>query len=363
MATGLVWHERYAWHDGGQLPLGPFGEPWPGPDTPETKRRIYGLLEASGLAEQLLRIPPQPAGEADLLRFHQRAYVDRVKAASDAGGGFVGENAWIGQHGFDIARLAVGGCMAALDAVLRGAVDNAYALVRPAGHHAEAGQGRGFCIFANVALAVLHAKATHGIGRIAVLDWDVHHGNGTEDAFYADPSVLTISLHQAGNYPPDRGEVDAIGEGAGRGTNLNLPLPPGSGHGAYLAAMEQVVLPALRAFRPELLVVASGYDASARDPMGRMLCHSETFRAMTGMIKAAAAELCAGRLVVCQEGGYWPTYTPFCALAVLETLAGVRTEVVDPLAERFARLPGQELRPDQAAVIEAVAARRAGCPG
>ena len=357
MATGFVWDERYAWHQQGLMPLGPDTEPFPGPDTPETKRRIYSLVQTSGLIDHLVSLKPRLATEEELGRLHTAEHIEQVKRASAAGGGSVGESVSIGEGGYEIALLAAGGCLVAVDAVLEGRVDNAYALVRPAGHHAEAGRGRGFCVFGNTALAALHAQKTYGVGRLAIVDWDVHHGNGTEDAFYADPDVLTISIHQNRNYPVDRGQVDAIGVGAGEGANINLPLPPGSGHGAYIAAIEQVVLPALRAFQPELIMIASGVDASARDPMGRMLCSGETYRRMTEHLMRAAADLCNGRLVACHEGGYAPTHAPFCTLAILETMAGHRTGVADPMAERLARTPGHDLLPHEQAAIDDCIAR------
>ena len=187
MSTGFVWDERFGWHQQGQMPLGPDTEPFPGPDTPETKRRIYSLVQTSGLGDVLVSLTPRLATEAELGRFHTTDHIERVKRVSAAGGGPVGESVSIGEGGYEIAALAAGGCLVAVDAVLEGRVSNAYALARPAGHHAEADQGRGFCVFGNTALAAHHAKQNHGIDRIAILDWDVHHGNGTEDAFYADP--------------------------------------------------------------------------------------------------------------------------------------------------------------------------------
>ena len=355
MTTGFVWDERFAWHQQGAMPLGPDAEPYPGPDTPETKRRIYSLVETSGLGAKLVRIDPRPATGEELCRLHDPAYVDQVKRISAEGGGSVGETVSIGEGGFEIAALAAGGCLAAVDAVLDGHVDNAYALVRPAGHHAEAGRGRGFCVFGNTALAASHAKSAHGVVRRAIIDWDVHHGNGTEDAFYADPNVLTFSIHQDGNYPEGRGGLDNRGEGDGEGANINIPLPPGSGHEAYVQTIERVVSPALRRFRPGLIMIASGVDASARDPMGRMLCSAETFRAMTERVMAAAHELCGGRLVACHEGGYAPTHAPFCTLSIIETLAGMRTDVVDPMAERLSKTPGHAIQAAQTAVIESAA--------
>lgn len=356
MPTGFVWDERYAWHQQGLMPLGSNTEPFPGPDTPETKRRIYSLVQTSGLGEFLVPLKPRLASEEEIGRFHTVDHIERVKQVSAAGGGPVGETTSIGEGGYEIAALAAGGCLVAVDAVLEGTVDNAYALVRPAGHHAEAGQGRGFCVFGNTALAALHAKHTHDIARIAIIDWDVHHGNGTEDAFYGDHSVLTISIHQDGNYPIDRGQVEAVDSPA-KGANINIPLPPGSGHGAYVAAIVQVVLPALQAFRPELIMIASGVDASARDPLGRMLCSAETYRRMTELLMSVAKNLCSGRVVACHEGGYAPTHAPFCTLAIMEVLSGYRTRVVDPMAERLRQSPGHELLSEQQSVISQAAAR------
>ena len=201
-----------------------------------------------------------------------------------------------------------------------------------------------------------HAQRVHALDRIAVVDWDVHHGNGTETAFIDDPSVLTISIHQDHCYPIDAGQLGVTGTGRAAGRNLNIPLPPGSGHGAYLAAFERVVLPALERFRPQLIVVASGLDASAMDPLGRMLCTSETYRAMAAKIVGAADSLCGGRLVATHEGGYSNAYVPFCGLAVIEEFAGIRTAVIDPYADELMHMGGQNLQPHQAAAIDAAAA-------
>jgi acetoin utilization deacetylase AcuC-like enzyme len=270
---------------------------------------------------------------------------------SEASGGNAGEGTPFSAGGFEVALLAAGGTITAVDAVLDGRVRNAYALVRPPGHHAESDVGRGFCIFGNVVIAVEHARASRRIGRVAVVDWDVHHGNGTQKAFYRDPGVLTISIHQDRWYPHDSGGMDERGEGPGFGFNVNIPLPPGSGHGAYLATIERVVVPALRAFRPELIVVPSGFDGSMWDPLGRMMAYSETYRAMTRMLTAAADDLCGGRLVLSHEGGYAPLYVPFCGLAVMEELTGVKTPVNDPMAARAGAVGGQDLQPHQDEVI------------
>ena len=356
MTTGFVWSEWYAWHEtgsgAGAERISRYAEPYPHVESPDTKRRIRGLIETSGLLPELKQIVPRAATAEELARFHAVEYIERIQTLSAGDGGDAGDGTPFGHGAYEIACLAAGGTMVAIDAVLTGQVRNAYALVRPPGHHAEASTGRGFCLFGNIVVALKHAQAVHGLQRAAVIDWDVHHGNGTQAGFYTDPSVLTISLHQDGLYPYDSGALTEVGAGAGVGTNLNIPLPAGSGHGAYFSAFERVVLPALQAYGPELIVVASGFDASAMDPLGQMMCHSDTYRALTQMVMAAADELCGGKLVMSHEGGYSPVYVPFCGLAVLETLAGIRTPVEDPYLGGILLRPGQELQPHQAEAIE-----------
>src|SRR5262245_55254880 len=219
-------------------------------ENPDTKRRLRNLLEVSGLLPQLVPVAPRPASEDEVLRVHGRAYLERVKKLSAENGGDAGVLTPFGPGSYEIALLSAGGAIAAVDAVLDGRVDSAYALIRPPGHHAEADQGMGFCIFSNAAIAAQHARAARGLARVAVVDWDVHHGNGTESAFYRDPSVLAISVHQDNYFPAGRGALEDGGEGPGLGYNLNVPLPPGSGHGAYEAVFARVIAAALRSFRP-----------------------------------------------------------------------------------------------------------------
>jgi acetoin utilization deacetylase AcuC-like enzyme len=326
------------------------------PEAPETKRRLLGLLEVSGLADQLVRLKPRPAERSELRYFHTDRYIDAVRELSAANGGSVGESVSIGPGSYEIAELAAGGCIVATDAVLAGRVKNAYALVRPPGHHAEADRGRGYCVFGNAVLLIRHAQRVHSLQRIAVVDWDVHHGNGTETAFIEDPSVLTLSIHQDRCYPIDTGGLGVTGVGRAAGTNLNIPLPAGSGHEAYLSAFDRVVVPALERYRPEFIVVCSGLDACAMDPLGRMLCTSETYRGMAARIVRAARELCGGRLLATHEGGYSNAYVPFCGLPILEEFAGIRTGVIDPYLEELMQMGGQNLLPHQAAVIDAAAA-------
>jgi acetoin utilization deacetylase AcuC-like enzyme len=301
-------------------------------------------------------LDPRPADDEEILRLHAPEYLAWLEEADAAGGGDAGDGTPFGPGSLAIARLAAGGCMVAADAVLDGQVDAAYALVRPPGHHAEPARGRGFCLLGNIALAVLHLRATRGVTRIAVVDWDVHHGNGTETAFLRDPDLLAISLHQDDLYPHGRGAVSEMGEGPGRGATINIPLPAGSARGAYLAAFEQVVVPALERFAPELVFVASGLDASAFDPLGRMQLRSVDYRALTDVLVAALARICGGRLVCCHEGGYSAVYVPYCGAAIVEGLLGIDPVVADPFLQED--LEGLARRPALAHELAAVEAAR-----
>ena len=350
MTTAFFTDERCFWHGGGSysltLPVGGFVQPGGGlPESPETKRRLRNLLEVSGLLAELAVASAPPAGRDDLLRVHPAAYLDAFKAASDAGGGELGLRTPFGRGGYEIAALSAGLALAAVETVLRGGARNAYALSRPPGHHCLPDWPNGFCLLANIAVALRAAQARGLARRVAVVDWDVHHGNGTEAIFLSDPTVLTISLHQERNYPLDTGGAEVRGTGKGHGFNLNIPLPPGTGHENYLEAMERIVLPALARFRPEAIVVACGFDAAALDPLGRMLATAGTFRQMTRQMMQAADDLCGGRLILVHEGGYSETYVPFCGHAVIEELSGSAIRVPDPLAETLAaRQPGPAWR-------------------
>lgn len=337
MTTAFFHDERSLWHGGGNyaftLPVGGLVQPGAGlPENPETKRRLVNLMRVTGLIDDLAAQSAPEATREDLLRVHPAPYLDAFKAASDAGGGELGRRTPFGPGGYEIAALSAGLAKAALFAVLEGRATNAYALTRPPGHHCLPDWPNGFCLLNNIGVAIRAAQAAGLARRIAVVDWDVHHGNGTEAVFWTDPDVLTISLHEEFNYPYDTGAATARGEGAGTGFNLNIPLPPGTGHAGYLDAIERLVIPALARFAPEAIVVACGYDASAYDPLGRMLAGAETFRAMTARVKAAAEDLCRGRLILTHEGGYSEAYVPFCGHAVLEELSGSASTAADPMA-------------------------------
>ncbi len=348
MTTAFFHDERCLWHAGGNytstVPTGGLVQPGGGlPESPETKRRMVNLLAVSGLMAELRVASAPEASREDLLRVHPAHYLDAFKALSDADGGELGTRAPFGRGGYEIAALSAGLAKAALFAVLDGAASNAYAMSRPPGHHALAEKPNGFCLLNNIAVAVRAAQASGRAERIAIVDWDVHHGNGAEAIFWDDPTVLTISLHQERNYPTDTGAATARGEGRGLGYNVNIPLPPGTGHANYLEAMERIVVPSLERFQPQAIIVACGYDASAVDPLGRMLATAETFREMTKMMMVAAARHCGGRLVMTHEGGYSEIHVPFCGHAVLEEMSGSAIRAADPLGPTLeARQPGAE---------------------
>jgi acetoin utilization deacetylase AcuC-like enzyme len=325
--TAVVYDERCLLHrPPGGLPAGELPE-WaalPPFERPERLSLTRRALEGSGVLASVTELPARFATEDELRLVHTEAHVRRVFAAAATGKRVeLGHEAWVGPGTGDAMLLAAGGLLAAVEAVLDGEVDNAFALLRPPGHHAERDTPMGFCLFNNVAVAARWAQRRPGLDRVAIVDWDVHHGNGTEEIFLGDPSVLTISLHQDGLYPADRGGLDVCGTGAGEGFNANIPLPPGTGDDGYAHAFERVVEPLVRRFHPHLLLVAAGQDASATDPLGRMSVTVPGFRALTERAVALAEELCEGRLAAALEGGYSLLHLPLANHAILEGLAGL----------------------------------------
>jgi len=365
--AGLVFDDRFLQHNPGLYPLWSTGEPYPFVDpvrhlsNHRLVMRTKHLLDLSGLADDLAQIPARQATVEEVARYHDPAYIDRVREISAAGGGETGDGAPAGPGSYQIALLAAGGGLAAVDAAAAGPTRRLFVNCRPPGHHAVAGKGMGYCIFNNVVLAAHHARSVHGFDRILIVDWDVHHGNGTQDAFYADPGVAFVSLHQEGLYPEGSGTLDQVGEGEAAGTNVNVPLPPGCGDAAYLAAFDRVVLPIAHAFRPQLVLVSAGQDASTMDQHGRMCLTTDGYRRMTEAMIALADDHADGRIVILQEGGYSEIYGPYCGLAIVETLAGRRTGLPEPLdpARLAEQPPAKQVGLDAAAAIGAAAQRYA----
>jgi acetoin utilization deacetylase AcuC-like enzyme len=359
MKTGFLSHELFMWHcTGDSAGVMPYGNPvQPGLpfENAETKRRMRNLLEVSGLLNSLQKLEVQDATESQILSYHTERHLAHVKALSDGDGGDAGGFSICGRGSYEIAMKAVGSIIKAADSVLDGEVKNAYALIRPPGHHAIADSAMGFCLFANAALAGKHLLEQRGLEKIAYVDWDVHHGNGTQDAFYDDPRALTISIHQDCCFPPDSGHVHENGAAEGEGYNINIPLPAGCGVGAYELAFDQVVIPALKKFQPQFIIVPCGFDAGAHDPLGRMMMHSEGYRSLTKKLMSVADECCGGKLLMTHEGGYEGNSVPFFGLAVLEELSGIRTDVNDPFMDIFAGLAGADVQRHQRDVIDVAA--------
>jgi acetoin utilization deacetylase AcuC-like enzyme len=361
--TGFFFDEKCLWHFGKPnalfFPVGGWVQPPNAAgycESPDSKRRLKSLIDVSGLSSVLdVRSAPMLARE-DLLRVHPATYLDRFAEMSAKDGGDMGFESTFGPGGYDIARVSAGLAAEAVEAVVKGELRNAYSLSRPPGHHCLPDTGLGFCLLANGALAIERAIARHKLARVAVIDWDVHHGNGTEAIFYERPDVLTISLHQERCFPYDTGRAQDRGRGRGEGYNINVPLLPGGGHQTYVDAMELIVLPALERYRPELIIVACGYDASIVDPLSRMMAHSETYRYLMQVTLDAASDLCNGRVVVMHEGGYSEAYVPFCGHALIEAMAGHRTEVTDPNLEfALQQQPNEDFQKLQRRLLEEMA--------
>ena len=265
MTTGFFWDEKCFWHAGGNyaltLPLGGLVQPLAAgglPENPETKRRLKNLMDVTGISGDLAMQSAPAATWADLARVHPETYLKNFKDLSDKGGGELGMRTPFAQGGFEIAALSAGLAKAAVNAVLNGDITNAYALSRPPGHHCLPDWPNGFCLLANIAIAIEAAKADGRAKRVAVIDWDVHHGNGTEAIYYDRDDVLTISIHQDHNYPLDTGDIADRGRGKGMGYNMNIPLPPGVGHTGYINVIDRIVVPALEAYKPDRIIVACG---------------------------------------------------------------------------------------------------------
>jgi acetoin utilization deacetylase AcuC-like enzyme len=360
--VGLVFSGRYLQHNTNPYRLPVSGDPLPfveqvdHPSNPRLVERTIKLLDMTGSDEWLHRISPYRAPVDALAAYHTRAYIERVEQLCLAGGGETGQGAPVGRDSYEIALLAAGGAMAAVDTVMSPELQRVFALVRPPGHHAMSDRGMGYCVFNNVVVAARHAQRTHGLPKVLVLDWDVHSGNGTQDAFYSDSSVLFFSVHQDRLYPEDFGWIEQSGAGDGAGRTVNIPLPPGCGDPTYLAVIEEIVAPIARQFRPDIIFVSAGQDASSADPLGRMCVTSEGYRRMTRAMIDLAGDLCDGRLVMVQEGGYSEIYAPYCTLAIVEELAGVRSGIEEPVnPDRASRWPQSKMIGlDARAALEAV---------
>ena len=353
----VFWHDDALLHDTGSglfehAPSPLLAESELHPENAVRVRNMKSILERGPLSEHTRFRAGRRAEPSELALVHDEDYVESIRAFCARGGGLLTWSTPVVEASWEAALAAAGTSLAAAEAVLAGESSLAYALVRPPGHHAQTRQADGYCLFNNVALAAELARR-RGVERVAVLDWDVHHGNGTQDVFYARDDVLTVSLHMRhgawGPSHPQTGAPDEVGVGAGEGTNVNVELPLGTGDRGYVYAMEEVVVPIVDAFAPELLLVAIGQDANQFDPNGRQSVTMDGFRRLGAAARALAERHGDGRLVLVQEGGYARTYSAFCLHATLEGVLGLAATLDDPCA----------YLPDTVLVDEAVAAVRA----
>jgi acetoin utilization deacetylase AcuC-like enzyme len=274
------------------------------PERPERYDAVMNALAYHGLSSRLQRVDARPASEDELLLCHTKPYLDTARRDVASGRPYLSTgDTDITPNSWDVAVRAVGGALNAVDTVMTGAAKNAFCCVRPPGHHANVSRGMGFCLLNNVAIAARYAQRKHGVERVMIVDWDVHHGNGTQDIFYSDPSVFFFSSHQWPLYP-GTGRADETGEERGEGSTMNFPLPAGSGRSEVLGAMQQSLVPAAENFRPDLLLISAGFDSRIGDLLGRFTLSDADFFDLTHLVMEIADRHAAGRVVSLLEGGY-----------------------------------------------------------
>ncbi len=291
--TGLVFHPDYLKH-------------LPGKDHPERPDRLKAIisgLEKSGLLEKLVKIEASHSALEWVAKVHDKAYIDFVKKACLEGPRLLDADTAVSPESYSIALKAVSGILAACDAVMKKKVDNAFCAVRPPGHHAEKDKAMGFCLFNNVAVAARYLQEVYKLKKILIVDWDVHHGNGTQNIFYADPSVYYFSVHQFPFYPGS-GSEEEEGEGDGKGFTLNIPMAAGSGDTEYIELFENLFYPEAKRFKPDFILISAGFDGHKDDPLANIDLTEEGYQKMTEVVMRLAEECCQGRIVSSLEGGY-----------------------------------------------------------
>lgn len=315
MPTGLLSDADFLAHD-------------TGPGHPERSDRLVAALDylkTQSWYSSLLQISPTPADERWIAQIHSTDYVARAEAACRAGQPFLDSpDVSISRRSAEIARLAAGSGIAIADQLMRGEIDNGFALIRPPGHHAETEIALGFCLFNNIAILARYLQHHHGLEKILIVDWDVHHGNGTQHTFEEDPSVLYVSLHQYPYYPGS-GALSETGAGRGKGATLNCPMPAGAVDAEYETAFTHQVLPAINQFRPDIVLISAGFDAHNNDPLAQICLTTPMYQWMTTRLMEVAEEFAAGRVISLLEGGYDLDALSRCVATHVQTLAGIET--------------------------------------
>jgi acetoin utilization deacetylase AcuC-like enzyme len=338
MTTGLVFDEWFLTHQA----------PYEHPEHPGRLEAIWRRFEDEGLAGRCRRVPAREAAREELGLVHTAAHIDAIERTAQSDFAQLDPDTYTGRDSARAARLAAGGLVDLALEVASGRLENGFALLRPPGHHAEADRAMGFCLFNNVAIAA-RVLQSRGFARILIVDWDLHHGNGTQNSFWSDPGVLYFSTHQFPFYP-GTGAVAETGAGAGLGFTVNVPWPGGMGDAEHLAAFDRVLLPIARLFRPDLVLVSAGFDAAAGDPLGGMRVSPAGFAHMTSRLLTLAG----GRVVLALEGGYNLEAIAACAAACLRVLLG---EPPPPVP------PGEPVSAASRILDQIVQAHRPFCPG
>jgi len=332
MNVGFVYHPIYLKHDTGQHV-----------ENAKRLEAIISHLEQTRLKEQLTAIEPRAASIEELLLVHHNRHISQIQEVAQKGGGWLEVDTVMSPDSYQAALYAAGGTIRATEAVINGEVNSAFALVRPPGHHATPTRAMGFCLFNNVAIAAEYALSKYELERIIIIDFDVHHGNGTQEIFYDNPQVLYISTHEYPFYP-GTGSIEETGSGAARETTLNIPLPGGCGDAEYLQAFEQVIAPAAKRFAPQLILVSAGYDTHWSDELALMQVSVTGFAQMVKIIKRLADELCNGHLVFSLEGGYNLNALAASIKATFDMLLGC-SDIEDLLGQPPRRIAAPDITP------------------
>jgi acetoin utilization deacetylase AcuC-like enzyme len=291
---------------------------------PESHQRLevlYRMLQEPDLGEKFIEIKPRMATQEELEMIHIPRYIQLVASTADHACTMLDPDTYACSKSYETAKLAAGGVLAAVDKVLGGAVDNSFAFIRPPGHHAESNRAMGFCLFNNVAIAAKYALKKHRLEKALIIDWDLHHGNGTQHSFYERADVLYFSTHQFPYYP-GTGFVNEVGSGAGRGFTVNVPLSPGPGDAEYMQVFEEILEPIALEYQPDIVFVSAGFDIYYQDPLGGMQVTPEGFGNLARIVLDSAKETCHGKVVFVLEGGYHLEGLRDSVREVLKTLRG-----------------------------------------